>query len=63
MDFNGDRNTDTDDLLTMIDFWETDDSICDSGPMPWGDGLVDFEDLKTFIEHWEAVFTNVVDFH
>jgi hypothetical protein len=53
VDFNGDGNIDTDDLLIMIDNWDTDDSTCDIGPMPWGDGVVDIEDLKVFIEYWE----------
>ncbi len=53
VDFNGDGNIDTDDLLIMIDNWGTDDSTCDIGPMPWGDGVVDMNDLEVFIEYWE----------
>ena len=53
VDFNDDRNVDTDDLLIMIDSWDTDNSLCDIGPMPWGDGVVDIEDLKVFIKYWE----------
>jgi hypothetical protein len=53
VDFNGDGNIDTDDLLIMIENWKTDNSTCDIGPMPWGDGIVDFEDLKVFIKYWE----------
>ncbi|MHC4070526.1 MAG: hypothetical protein ACYSWW_06385 [Planctomycetota bacterium] len=37
----------------MIDNWGTDESFCDIGPMPWGDGVVDVEDLKVFIKYWE----------
>jgi len=37
----------------MIDNWGTDESLCDIGPMPWGDGVVDIEDLKIFMVYWE----------
>jgi len=53
VDFNGDGNIDTDDLLIMIENWGTSESLCDIGPMPWGDGVVDIEDLKVFIKYWE----------
>ena len=53
VDFNGDGNIDTDDLLIMIDNWGTDESLCDIGPTPLGDGVVDIEDLTVFIEYWE----------
>jgi hypothetical protein len=53
VDFNGDGNIDTDDLLIMMDNWNTDESLCDIGPMPWGDGVVDMKDLEVFIEYWE----------
>ena len=44
VDFNGDGNIDTDDLLIMIDNWSTSESLCDIGPTPFGDGIVDIED-------------------
>ena len=53
VDLNGDGYINTEDLLIMIDNWDTDESLCDIGPMPWGDGVVDFEDLKVFIKYWE----------
>jgi len=53
VDFNGDGNINTDDLLILIDNWNTSEQLCDIGPMPWGDGVVDMEDLKVFIEYWE----------
>ena len=60
VDFNGDGNIDTDDILLMMDNWGTDESLCDIGPMPWGDGVVDMEDLTVFIEYWESEnFINV----
>jgi len=53
LDFNGDENIDTNDLLIMIENWRTDESLCDIGPFAWGDGVVDMEDLKVFIKYWE----------
>jgi Tol biopolymer transport system component len=53
VDFNGDGFTDLVDLTMLIDNWETDDTLFDIGPLPWGDGVVDIEDLKVFITHWE----------
>ena len=35
----------------MVDHWVEDYSLCDIGPMPWGDGVVDVEDLKVLSEH------------
>jgi hypothetical protein len=65
VDFNGDGKVDGADICTMVDHWGTDDSVCDIGPMAWGDGVVDVEDLKvlagyigeevydpTLIAHW-----------
>ena len=51
VDFNGDRIVDADDMCIMVDNWGTDNSLCDIGPMPWGDGIVDVEDLKVLAEH------------
>jgi len=51
VDFNGDGITDAVDMCVMVDHWETDNSLCDIGPMAWGDGVVDVEDLKVLAEH------------
>jgi hypothetical protein len=51
VDFNGDRIVDAEDMCIMVDHWGTDYSLCDIGPMPWGDGVVDVEDLKVLAEH------------
>jgi len=29
------------------------DTLCDIGPMPWGDETVDIEDLRVFMSHWK----------
>jgi hypothetical protein len=53
VDFNGDGNIDTSDMVMLIDSWGTDETFYDIGPMPWGDGVVDVEDLIVFIKYWE----------
>jgi Tol biopolymer transport system component len=53
VDFNADKKVDLVDLVMLIDNWGTNKSVCDIGPMPWGDGKVDIEDLKVFMTHWE----------
>jgi hypothetical protein len=50
-DFNGDGKVDGFELCRMVDRWGTDDSLCDIGPMAWGDGIVDIEDLKVLVEY------------
>jgi hypothetical protein len=65
VDFNGDGKVDGAEILTMVDHWGTDHSLCDISPPPWGDGVVDVEDLKvlaryigeelndpTLVAHW-----------
>ena len=64
-DFNGDGKVDGKDVLVMADCWGENEPLCDIGPTPMGDGVVDVEDLKalaeyigkeiedpTFIAHW-----------
>ena len=51
VDLNGDGIVDAADMCIMVDFWGTDDSLCDIGPMPWGDGIVDVQDLIVLAEH------------
>ncbi len=51
VDFDGDGQVDGSDVLRMADRWGTDDPLCDIGPMPWGDGIVDTEDLKALAEY------------
>lgn len=53
LDFNGDGIMDIDDLVILIENWNTDESLCDIGPMPWGDGVVDMKDLEVFMSYWE----------
>jgi len=51
VDLNGDGIVDSADMCIMIGYWGTDESLCDIGPMPWGDGIVDVEDLIVLAEH------------
>jgi hypothetical protein len=51
VDLNSDGIVDAIDMCIMVDQWGTDDSLCDIGPMPWGDGIVDFQDLIVLAEH------------
>ena len=51
LDFNGDGRVDGKDILTMAGRWGTHDPICDIGPAPWGDGIVDVQDLIALAEY------------
>jgi len=51
VDLNSDEIVDADDMCIIVDNWGTDDSLCDIGPMPWGDGIVDVQDLIVLAEH------------
>jgi len=51
VDFNGDGFVDTADMCIMVDYWGTDESLCDIGPTPLGNGIVDIQDLIVLAEH------------
>ena len=51
VDLNGDGIVDAVDMCIMVDYWGTDNPLCDIGPMPWGDGIVDVQDLIVLAEH------------
>jgi len=53
VDFNADGKVDLVDLVMLIDNWGTNNTLCDIGPMPWGDGKVDIEDLNIFMTYYE----------
>ncbi|MHC4174995.1 MAG: LamG domain-containing protein, partial [Planctomycetota bacterium] len=48
---NADGIVDSADMVIMVDNWGTDNSLCDIGPTPFGDGIVDVEDLIVLAEH------------
>jgi len=51
VDLNSDGFVDSIDMCIMVDHWGTDNQLCDIGPMPWGDGIVDVQDLIVLAEH------------
>jgi len=51
VDFNGDGIVDSADMCIMVDSWHTDNSLCDIGPTPLGDGIVDVQDLIVLAEY------------
>jgi hypothetical protein len=51
VDFNRDGNVDSADLCILIDSWGTNASICDIGPTPLGDGIVDIKDMVVLAEY------------
>jgi len=62
VDLNADGIVDAQDMCIVVDNWGTDNSLCDIGPMPWGDGVVDVQDLIVLSEHlFEGIGENVIE--
>ncbi len=55
-DLNGDGIVDSADMYIMIEYWGTDNQLCDIAPIPWGDGIVDALDLTVLTEHLLEVY-------
>ncbi|MFC1792999.1 kelch repeat-containing protein [Planctomycetota bacterium] len=53
VDFNPDRILDINDLVILIEYWGTDELLCDIAPPPDGDGIVDVLDLELFMDYWQ----------
>ncbi len=51
VDLNGDEIVDSADMSIMVEYWGTDEPLCDIGPTPFGDGIVDVQDLIVLSEH------------
>ena len=51
VDLNGDGIVSAADICIVVDYWGTDEPLCDIGPMPWGDCIVDIQDLIVLAEH------------
>jgi len=51
VDLNADGIVDAADMVIMLDHWGENYSLCDIGPMPWGDDIVDVQDLIVLAEH------------
>jgi len=58
VDLNADGIVDSADMCIMVDHWGTNEPLCDIGPTPLGDGVVDVQDLIVLSEH---LFENVND--
>jgi len=57
VDLNGDEIVDAADMCIIVDHWGENYPLCDIGPMPWGDGVVDVQDLIVLAEHlFEEIF-------
>jgi hypothetical protein len=50
VDFNGDSKVDRADLAVLLANWGKNQPLCDIGPFPWGDGIVDEKDLAVLME-------------
>jgi len=50
-DLNRDGIVDSADMRIIVDHWGTDEPLCDIGPVPFGDGIVDIQDLIVLAEH------------
>ena len=53
VDFNSDGNINIDDLIILVGFWGQNEPLCDIGPLPTGDGIVDIKDIEVFMSYWE----------
>jgi hypothetical protein len=53
VDFNGDGIVDSVDLCIMVEHWGENYSLCDIGPSPLGDGIVDVQDLLVLAKYIE----------
>ena len=52
VDLNGDFIVDIEDLIILIEFWGTDEPMCDIAPRPFFDGIVDVLDLELLMSYW-----------
>ena len=52
-DLNDDWKVDLDDLLILIEFWDTNEPSADIAPATKRDGIVDVQDLELMMEHWQ----------
>jgi len=50
-DLNNDNKVDTADMHIMVDHWGESYPLCDIGPTPLGDGVVDIQDFIVLSEH------------
>jgi ketosteroid isomerase-like protein/Tol biopolymer transport system component len=51
VDFDGNGKMDSADMNIMVDNWHTDEPLCDIGPTPLGDGIVDDQDMLVLVDY------------
>ena len=51
VDLNDDGIVNADDMCIIVDNWGTDNPLCDIGPTPLGDGVIDVQDLIILAGH------------
>ena len=51
VDLNADGIVDSEDVSILVDHWGEDYPLCDIGPMPFGDGVVDVRDLLVLADY------------
>ena len=61
VDLNVDGKIDIKDVVIMTEHWGENYPLCDVGPMPWGDGIVDAQDLLVLAEYMVANSPDVND--
>ncbi len=54
VDFNGDGRVDDAEVRILLQKWGTDEPLCDIGPTPFGDGIVDMQDLAVLTRQTSA---------
>lgn len=59
VDFSGDGQVDGKDASILADHWHSHDPLCDIGPTPLGDGIVDVQDLIVLSEYLEPGFGRI----
>lgn len=52
VDFTGDGIVDAADMCVVVDYWNKNYSLCDIGPTPFGDDIVDTQDLIVLSEYF-----------
>jgi Tol biopolymer transport system component len=51
VDFDGDGKVDEAEVHALMDNWGKDEPLCDIGPTPFGDGVVDMQDLAVLTRY------------
>jgi serine/threonine protein kinase/tetratricopeptide (TPR) repeat protein len=59
IDMDGNGQLDGEDVAILTEHWHSGDPLCDIGPTPFGDGIVDFQDLKALSEYLEPGFGRI----